>query len=54
MDALVSFPFGESVARELRRLGIDARVEPPPESVSKRWRLVKGFWSEGDDRSYRT
>ena len=31
VDALVSFPFGESIARELRRLGIDARVEPPPE-----------------------
>ena len=27
-DALVSFPFGETVAQELRRFGIDARVEP--------------------------
>ena len=27
-DALVSFPFGESIAQELRRFGIDARVEP--------------------------
>ena len=27
-DALVSFPFGESIAEELRRFGIDARVEP--------------------------
>ena len=35
-DALVSFPFGETVAQELRRFGIDARVEPASSEQSER------------------